>query len=379
MRFLIKKAAFQTALDKAGATVSSKDNDALLKSFNIQADEDQIRILSTDLSLGSIAKIRVADIKDTGAICVPAQKLTSIVRSAQDGDIEFEVQENQAVLKAGRTTWQINVLDAETFPAVPVFGTTNEGDQEPQSVNREKLLDVIAKVRYAASTDEVRAALMLIAFNGERAAASDGHRLQVAEFKGLDGVQIPINAVNNLVRLLNRTEVEDIKVQVKKNHLLFQIGADTFSTGRLFEDFPDVEKMILAKAETNKRELTIDKKALIEAVERVRIASDEDRKQLTIEVLESGNGTGPEEIILKAVDPNGELAQETLPCTTVDLDAGRQIIVNHQYFMDALAMNKSAQVTLKLGDDAAKRRSPIYMHEAGLKSVVLQLRPEDTE
>ncbi len=62
LKFHIKKSAFLTALEKASATVSSKDNDPLLKSFNIEADKDQVRILSTDMSLGSIAKIRGADI-----------------------------------------------------------------------------------------------------------------------------------------------------------------------------------------------------------------------------------------------------------------------------------------------------------------------------
>ncbi len=57
MKFTIKKAAFLTALEKAGATISAKDNDPLLKTFNIEADEDQVRILSTDMELGSIAKI----------------------------------------------------------------------------------------------------------------------------------------------------------------------------------------------------------------------------------------------------------------------------------------------------------------------------------
>ncbi len=179
MNIKMKKAAFLTALEKAAQTVSAKDNDPLLKTFNIEADKDQVRILSTDLSLGSIAKIRVAEVSETGAICVPAAKLVSIVRTAADGDVEFEVSEGQATIKAGRATWNVNVLDPEEYPEVPKFD-----DEHAEEISREKLLDVINKVRYAASTDEVRPSLMLIAFNGERAAASDGSRLQVVNYKG---------------------------------------------------------------------------------------------------------------------------------------------------------------------------------------------------
>ncbi len=176
MRFSIKKAAFHNALEKASATVSSKDNEPLLKSFNIEADSDELRILSTDLTLGSIAKIRVVDIQDTGAICAPAAKLLSIVRSSEDGDITFEVQDNQAMVNAGRANWQLNILQPEDYPEVPTLDP-----EKAEEVNRESLLAAIQKVRYAASTEQVRANLMLIAFNGSRVATSDGSRLEAGE------------------------------------------------------------------------------------------------------------------------------------------------------------------------------------------------------
>lgn len=371
MRFVIKKAAFLNAIEKASATVSAHDHDPILKTLNIEADPDQVRLLSTDLSLGSIARIKVVDVKEEGAICVPAQKLTSIIRSAEETDIDFKIEEKQAVLKAARAVWKINVLESTEYPEVPRFDPENA-----EEVPREKLLDVIQKVRYAASTDEVRPSLMLIAFNGTRAATADGSRLQCATFEGLEGVQIPIFAVNNLVRLLSRTEVETVKVERKKNHLLFQIGADTFSTQRLYEEFPDVEGLILKPAEKNDQELTLDKEALLAAINRVKIAASEDRKRLDIEVLEPENGSGPSEVLLQAEDDNGELATETLGCSTT-LAPGRKIHVNHIFFTDALNMTPAKQVTLKLGNDGAKRRSSIFMEEGGLKSVLLQLRPEE--
>lgn len=374
VKFVIKKAAFLNALEKAGQTVGSSDNEPLLKTFNIEADTDQVRILSTDLALGSIAKIRVADIKQTGAICVPAKRLVAIIRSAEDGDITFEVQDKQATVTAGRARWQINVLEAEDYPEVPRFDPSSA-----QEVRREDLLDVIQKVRYAASTDQVRPSLMLIAFfkytdddGTERGAAatSDGSRLQWVDFDQLAGIQIPIFAVGNLVRLLQRTEVEKVMVELKPNHLLFQIGADTFSTQRLFEEFPDVRNMILKKAEKNDQELTLDREQLIAAVNRVRIAADEERKQLEIQV------TSENQVQLRALDQNGELAVEDLPCAT-SLEEGRLILVNHQFFSDALEMNPAKQVTLKLAEDTKARRSPLYMREGKLRSVLLQLRPEE--
>lgn len=378
MKFTIKKTAFLVGLEKASQTVSSKDSEPLLKSFNVEADlqekpeDSQIRILSTDQSLGTIAKIRVAEIEVGGATCMPAQKLLQIVKSAEDTDIEVTVADGQATIKAGRATWKVNVLESDEYPAVPRFNV-----ETSEEVNREALLGVIGKVRYAASQEEVRASLMLIAFNGTRVATSDGYRLQWAEFKGLEGVQIPIAAVNNLVRLLNRTEVEKVRVEQQKNHLLFQIGADTFSTQRLFEEFPDVEKVILDPAMKNDKELTLDKEQLLAAINRVRISANEERKALDIEVLAPENGGGPDTVALRAVDESGETAEEHVSCTTT-LEPGRLIIVNHQFFTDALTMNTEKQVTIKLGEDQARRRSSLLMTAPGLKSVLLQLRPQES-
>jgi DNA polymerase-3 subunit beta len=369
LSFRIKKASFLLALEKAGNTVSSKENEPLLKTFNIEAD-DQVRILSTDLSLGSIAKIRVADVVKPGAICVDAKRLISIVRAAEDGDIEFMVEDKQAVIKASQATFHINVLEADEYPEVPRFDPTSAED-----VNRLKFLKAIEQTRYAASQEEVRSNLMLIAFDGSNASTSDGARLQQTKFEGLEGVQIPIFAVNNLVRLLKKTEIDTIKVELKPNHLLFQIGSDTFSTQRLFESFPDVEQAILRPAEKNDRELTVDREQLMNAVDRVRLAADEERKQLDITVLQPEAGGLPDKIQLTALSSNGELAVETLHCQT-SLEAGRMICVNHQFLRDALEMNPAKQVTMLLGQDLKQRRSPIYMKHEDLKSVLLQLRPE---
>jgi DNA polymerase-3 subunit beta len=375
LSFTMKKAPFLSGLERASATVSSKDNDPILKTFHLQADTSvspaEVRILSTDLTLGSIAKIKVVDIDEPGAVAIPAEKIRQIVRSAEDGDIQFKVEGNQATVKAGRATWTINVLSVEEYPEVPVFDPANA-----EEVSREALLDVIQKVRYAASTESTRPSLMLIAFNGERAAASDGARLQWADFKGLAGVQIPIFAVNNLVRLLNRSEVEAVRVELKKNHLLFQIGSDTYSTQRLYDEFPDVEKAILSKTDSNELELSIDKVALIAAVERVRLSADQEKRQIDLVVQQPANGGGPTEIEIRALDSNGELATETLSCSTT-LEAGRRILVNHVFLTDMLNMTKAPQVKFRLGADQRARRSMLRLDEPGLRSVLAQLRPEE--
>ncbi len=377
MHFSIKKPALLTGLDKASSTVSAKDSDPLLKTFNIEADTEtgELRILSTDLTLGSIARLKVVDIKEAGAICIDAKKLAAVVRAAEDTDIELKIENRQASITAGRASWTLNVFDAEEYPNVPRFDPASA-----EAVSREALLNAIKKVKYAAGTEETRPMLMMIAFNGERVAASDGSRLQMATFKGLKGLQIPIYSVSNLEALLRRSELEQVKVEIKDNHLLFQLGGDTFSTQRLFDEFPDVESMILSRAEKNDQKLTMDKSALLEAINRVRIAADDEKKQLDLIVVAPDNGaTGstPDTIQLTAEDGNGERAAETVHCTTT-LSPDRRLLVNHQFLVEALEMNPDSQITMLLGDDD-KKRSPIYMTGQGLKSVLLQLRPAPSE
>lgn len=366
MQFLINKAVFQSALKKCAGTVSRRDAVPVLQNFLLQADEKEVRIVGTDLELGLVAKIVVVDIADTGKITVPADKLLSIVNEAEDGDINFSVGEADEVkVTAGPTEWNIKGMNADDFPDVPSY------DQSlALSINRAGLLSAIKRVQRAASDDEQRLQLMMLRFMNGKVFASDGHRLHIAAIPNEElDMSLPKLAVNELTALLDRSEAENISIQITDSHLLFKIGNEVFSSGKLQADFPDVEKHILQPTENNDQVLRVDRQSLLSALKRVRITSDEKTQAVKVEL--NGNGKA----ILASSDESGNKAQETIDVSWEG--PNRSVGFNHKYLEDLLnAHDPEKSLEFRMADDVKHRKAPIRVDSEGLTTIVLPLRTE---
>lgn len=364
MQFIIKKPVFSSALHKCGSTVSRRDAVPVLKNFLIQADEDEIRIVGTDLELGLVARIQVVDVKETGRITAPATKLLSIVDEAVDGDIHFSVGEGDLIdISAGPTQWKIHGMSAEDYPEVPKFDPA-----QALSINRERYLASIRRVRKAASEDEQRLNLMMLRFIDGKVYASDGHRAHVADSPdpSLD-MSLPSLAVNELIRLMERSETENIFIQVTPNHLLFKIGNEVFSSGRLQAEFPDVQKAIISPTDTNKDVFRVDRQTLLSAVKRVKITADE--KTLAVSLNIDGMGA-----TLTSADESGNQSAEKIPGNWEGTEDSRIVGLNHMYLKDALEAFEEKTLEFKFGEDKKHRKSAIRVDGEGLTVILLPLR-----
>lgn len=367
MRFRINKAVFQAALKKCSGTVSRRDAVPVLQNFLLQADEQELRIVGTDLELGLVARILIVDIQDQGKITVPADKLLSIVNEASDSDdITFEVEEgDQVKVISGPTQWNVKAMNADDFPDVPSY----EHDKAT-ALDRPALLSAVRRVQRAASDDEQRLSLMMLRFQDGKVYASDGHRLHVADIPNQElDMSLPKLAVNELVALLDRTEAENIHIQITENHLLFRIGNEVFSSGKLHAEFPDVKKLIIDPTENNDQVLRVDRQGLLSALKRVRITSDEKTQAIKVEL--NGAGTA----VLASSDETGNNASEQIevswngPTKTVGF--------NHKYLEDLLnAHDPEKSVEFKLADDTKHRKAPIRADSVGLTTIVLPLKTE---
>jgi len=365
VQFLINKAVFQSALKKCGSTVSRRDAIPVLQNFLIQADETEVRIVGTDLELGLVARILVVDVKEQGKITVPADKLQSMVNEAEDGDVDFTVVDGTDIeLKAGPTVWHIKGMSSDDYPDVPVYDS-----KEALDIKREPLLSAIRRVQRAASDDEQRLQLMMLRFMNGKVYASDGHRLHIADIPSEElDMSLPKLAVNELIALLDRSEAAKISVQITENQLLFKIGNEVFSSGKLQADFPDVEKMIVKPTDQNEQELKVDRQSLLTALRRVRITADEKTQAVILDV----NGSG--KAVLSASDETGNDATETIDAAW-NGEEERSVGFNHRYLEDLLNSHDPVKsITFMLAPDTKHRKAPIKVESEGLTTIVLPLR-----
>lgn len=359
MNFKIKKVVMESLLSKAASVLSSGDVLPILKNFNVELLEGNLMVMATDLELSVIAQTPLVESVEDGRAVFPGKKLLDIVKEAEDGVIDFAVNGEQAVITCMGTTWTIQLMKAADYPALPQVE-----DAEPIQVSRVSLVQAVSIVKGAAAKESIRPALQMISIVEGKVRASDGavfRQVTVGELQQLD-TQIPIGAVDDLLRLLRNTELERISIGQTEDHLLFSIGADVFIITKTNVAYPDIETALLGVARKNTYRLTVDRQQFIAGIKRVRVTADEETRGLLL--LLSAN-----KLQLRAKDKYGNFATQELDCFW---EGGEKALgVNHEHALDMLSVLPSPSINIMLGDDVKTRKAPIFI-EDGIVTAVLQ-------
>ena len=366
-RFETKRFALNGLLEKAGTVLPTRDIVPVLKNFQVQVTDEppQIRVVATDLELSVLATSEMVTVTTPGVGVFPGQRFLELVREAKDGDLIVDVKDGIAEISVGRTSWTIRLLDGSDYPELADLSKVKLYD-----VDRSKFAQAIASVRHAASREAMRPQLMLIDISDQRMRAADGVRfqqVQAAWWPKALSFQLPVVAVDTLLKLLRATDLPEIKIGQTEDHIVFRIASDSYIAQKLNQEFPDMDEMLLKPALANDAVLTVDRDELEAAVKRVRVTADPDTSAVVLS-LSKGQMT------VKSKDRYGNAATE-------DIDAGwangdRDIAFNHKMLLEMLQMADVKTCEFKVGKDTKTRRSPLLLQDegSGLTSVLNQLR-----
>jgi len=359
--FRLKKFVAQGLFEKASAVVPAKDILPVLKNFQVEVKSDSLSVVATDMELSVVCHTELVAVEDPGTVVLPAKKMLEIIRESADGDIEISVSEGAATISAGGARWLLRLPTGEDYPAIPDTSQVTWTE-----VPRERFLAAIQAVRGAAARDMNRPSLMMIDVSNEKMTACDGVRFQQTTLTGFPlSLQIPVGAVDDLVKLLKATEVEKIEVGETEFHLVFKVGTDEFVAAKLMATFPDVEELLLRPALMNHDQFDVVTKDLVDAVRRVRINADEDSSAIVLELSKDS-------CVVVSRDKFGNRAEETI--SGVWEYADRKVAVNHQYLLDMLAMHTGTSCTFYLGTDTKSRKSPLMLRDKETIGIVNQMR-----
>lgn len=368
LRIQTKKFVLQALFEKSSSVVPSKDIMPVLKNFQIEAKPGQIRVLATDLELSVVSYTEMVQVARPGTAVLPAKKILEILRDAEDEEMVIDIREGVAYIEAGRTKWTLKLQNGDDYPPLPDIA-----DIELHAIDRGKLLSSIGSVRHAAATETTRPSLMMIDVADGKMTACDGVRFQqtlLEENFPLD-FQIPVGAVDDLVKLLRMTDLDSIGIGESDFHLVFKVGQDVFIASKLMAQFPDVEQLLLKPALRNDAVLQLDTDDLKAAVKRVKINSDPETSAIILELSENL-------VTVKSQDKFGNASSEDVPADWSQ--AEREIVVNHKFLMDMLSMYDGKSAKFKLGVDTKSRKSPILLEDdtTQTKGIIQQMRSDWT-
>jgi DNA polymerase-3 subunit beta len=275
MRFTISREKLQEGLTAVAASIPAKTTLPVLANILVETTERGIRLSGTDLDIAVSTEVS-ADVESTGAITIPAKKLSEIARELPPAPVKVgAVGEQRITLECGRSRFKLLGLPRDEFPTFPQVRF--DGSWRVRSGDLQKL---ISHTSFAVSTEESRPILNGVLWelrpDRMRMVATNGHRLTRMDLPipgsspGSDLI-VPPKALDQVRRLFPAEE--DLEIAQGDNHLGFRSPFTAVYTRLIEGPYPNYEQVI---PRDNDRVATSDKVALISALKRMSvIASDQ--------------------------------------------------------------------------------------------------------
>ena len=366
MKATIERATLLKGLGHVHSVVERRNTIPILSNVLIEAGEDGIRLMATDLDL-QINETVEANVTEPGSTTVPAHTFFDIVRKLHEGSqVELIAAEGRMQVNAGRARFTLATLPRDDFPVIA------EGELPTRfELPAGTLRQIIDKTRFAISTEETRYYLNGIYLHVSdeaqpvlKAAATDGHRLARVTVprpegaQGMPGVIIPRKCVGELRKLLDEVD-GTVQISLSDSKIRFGLGNAVLTSKLIDGTFPDYSRVIPT---ANDKLLKLDPRAFEEGVDRVSTIASErtravkmalDRDRVTLSVTSPENGTAAEEV---PADYGNE---------------GFEIGFNAKYLMDILNQIEGDLVEVHLADAAA----PTLLRENDMAPALYVLMP----
>ena len=294
MKLVCSQAELSASLQLVSRAVASRPTHPVLANVLLTADAGTGRLSLTgfDLSLGIQTSLAAA-VETSGAITLPAKMFGEIVsRLSADSPITLSSDEGseQVDLTSSSGTYQMRGMPADDFPDLPLVQSG-----EPIRLDPQVLVKGLRATLFASSSDEAKQILTGVHLGldgqGLECAATDGHRLAVLKLNhalpeqgapggasaGTDAnsvdVTVPARSLRELERLLSaRQSNEPVSLFCDRGQVVFLWSDQVLTSRSLDGTYPNYRQLI---PDSFSRQLQVDRRALIAALERVAVLADQ--------------------------------------------------------------------------------------------------------
>jgi DNA polymerase III subunit beta len=326
------------ALGVVSRGVSTRTTVQILAGILLQASEGSLDLAATDMEL-SLRTSLDAQVESDGSVVVPGRLLLELARLLPDSEvsIEHKLEEAAVEVRSGSATYRLHTYNAEDFPRLPDAAAADRHE-----VDRETLLETVARVSRSASRDESRPVLtgVLMRFEPGKLvmAATDSYRLSVKETEVEGSVPeleaiVPARALGELARIAQAGE--GIELGVHENQVVFSTGDALLTTRRIDGQFPNYKQLV---PEAFDHELSLPREEVLDVVRRVAVMAQRNSPLR----LRFGDG----ELTVSAQTQDVGEARESLPVpfSGEPLEIG----FNAEFLRDGVESVTGDQLRLKL-------------------------------
>lgn len=342
MKALISRLELVSLIGKIQSIVPSKPVIPILANVLIEAENDQLVLSVTDLTVSMRVYTR-AKVVEEGAITLPARRFFQLIRELTTPQVEIHAQTPEtAFINAGSSHFKIQGMHKSEFPTFPDLS-----DGPHFLMSSDLLKEVLARTAFAAARDDSRQVLNGIllqkSVNEATFVGTDGKRLAKIHAPVDDTVSaahsclIPLKAVEEMIKILDGKE-RNCKLILGPDKIAIETPGTILITKLLAGQFPDVSRVIPQK---HPNPISLHREELISLLRQVSLftseASSSVRFSFTTGVLHLSAMSGEigEGVVSMPVNYGGEKLE---------------VAFNPHFFLDILRHCKDETVQFSITD-----------------------------
>lgn len=343
MKLSAASADLLAQLQSVSRVASTRSAVQALSGVQVAATADGVELRATDMEIALRVPL-TAEVQSEGTVVLPARLLLDVARSlpknADRVTLELRPEQQDVEVVAGSAKFHLRTLRAEDFPPLPEPG----GDTVVE-IPAHAFVDTIEMVSRSASRDETRPILtgILVSASGSelRMVATDSYRLSVKETQlevpldpGFEA-NVPARALDELRSVVGNTGADLIRIGVRSNQVVFEVGGAVLSSRLIDGQFPNYRQLI---PDGYEHQLRISGEELGDVVKRISLMA---QKNAPLRLAFSDG-----ELTVSAQTPDVGEASEPLPVPF----AGEafEIGFNPEFLRDGLDSVGSDDLLLKL-------------------------------
>ncbi len=342
MKLIISRAELQSLISKIQGVVPSKPPIPVLANVLVEAQDDQIILSATDLTV-SMRVYASAKVVEEGALALPAKRFFQLVRELTAPQVELHALSGElAYLNAGTSHFKLQGMSKEEFPALPSF---EEGIR--LCLPHLQLKEMLSRTLFAVARDDSKKVLngILLELMNNQATfiGTDGKRLAKLQMslEALPEEQgayiLPLKAVEEIIKLLDEKE-GSAELVLLQDKIALEMENTTLISKLIVGQYPDVTSVIPEKSETP---LILHREELISLLRQVVLFTTESSSSVRFS-FSSG------ELHLAAT--SFELGEGKVSMPVNYTGPKIDIAFNPQYFLDILRHTKDESVKFAITD-----------------------------
>lgn len=341
MKALVSRLDLAALIGKIQSAVSPKPVVPILGNVLLEAQDDQLILSTTDLTVSMRGHIS-AKVAEEGAITIPARRFFQLVRELTTPYLELHATTPEvAFINAGSSHFKIQGMHRSEFPALPELS-----DEIQFTMSCATLREMLTRTAFSAARDDSRqilnGVLVQKAANVATFIGTDGKRLAKTHAVIDHGSSapsayiIPIKAVEEILKIVEVKE-EVCTLTLMPDRIAVSAGNATLITKLLSGQFPDSSRVIPERSETP---VALHREELISLLRQVSLFTTDLNSSVRF-TFTSG--------MLHISATSGEIGEGVVSMPVNYAGEKLEAAFNPHYFLDILRHTKdeTVQFTLK--------------------------------